>query len=108
VDQRQNLAPRPPGARPAAEPDRRVDERLNPEPPPERHREHDPGVDDNPLVIENDIRSVRQTVHHAGDLLTQAAAAQYSRFLPAQEVISLPHPDRTPPTQRWIKAKLRA
>jgi len=104
VDQRQNLAPRPPGARPAAEPDRRVDERLNPEPPPERHREHDPGVDDNPLVIENDIRSVRQTVHHAGDLLTQAAAAQYSRFLPAQEVISLPHPDRTPPTQRWIKA----
>jgi len=31
-----------------------------------------PGIDDDPLVIEDDRRSVRQTMHHAGDLLMQA------------------------------------
>jgi hypothetical protein len=104
VDQREHLAPRPRRPRPTAEPDRRIDERLEPQPPPQRHREHDPGVDDHPLVIEDNLGSVRQIVHHAGDLLTQTAAARYSRFSPAQEVISLPHPDRSPPQQRWIEA----
>jgi hypothetical protein len=34
---------------------------------------------------------------HAGDLLSQAAAARHSRSSPAQEVVSLPAPDRSPP-----------
>jgi hypothetical protein len=67
------------------------------QPPPERHRQHDPGVDDDPLVVKDDIRSVRQIVHHASDLLVQAAVAPNDRFLPAQEVISLHTPDGTPP-----------
>ncbi|MDQ3609964.1 MAG: hypothetical protein M3459_13875, partial [Actinomycetota bacterium] len=82
VDQRQHLAARACRARPPAELDGRVDERLDPEPSPERDREHDPGVDDDPLVVEDDIRSVRQIVHHAGDLLAQAAVALNDRFLP--------------------------
>jgi len=90
VDQRQDLAARTTGARAPAEPDGRIDERLDPQPSPERHREHDPGVDDDSLVVEDDLRSVRQIVHHAGDLLVQAAVALNDRFLPAQEVISLP------------------
>ena len=95
VNQREHLAPRPRRARPATQLDRPIDERLDPQPPPHRHRKHDPGVDDHPLVIEYDIRSIRQTVHHVDDLLLQAAVAPNDRFLPAQEVISPPNPDRT-------------
>ena len=51
------------------------------------------------------VRSVRQIVHHASDLLTQAAVAPNDSFLPAQEVISLPSPGRTGPTERWIQAR---
>jgi len=104
VNQRQHLAARPRRARTLSKIDRLIDERLDPQPPSQRDREHDPGVDDHPLVIEDDLRSVRQIVHHADDLLTQAAAARYSRFLPAQEVISLPDPDGSPPQERWIEA----
>jgi hypothetical protein len=64
---------------------------------PKRDREHKPRVDDHPLVVEDDLRSVRQIVHHASDLLTQAAVASNDRFSPAQEVSSLPHPDGQPP-----------
>ena len=72
MDQREHLTSRPRCPGPLAEPDDRIDERLKPEPSPQRHREHEPGIDDDPLIIEDNRRSVRQTVHHAGDLLMQA------------------------------------
>src|SRR5829696_5899091 len=96
---------RPRRPRPCAEPHGRINERLDPQPPPELDREHDPGVDDHALVIKNDLRSVRQILHHEGDLLTQAAVAPNDSFLPAQEVISLPRPDGPPLHKRRIEAK---
>jgi len=44
-------------------------------------------------------------LHHASDLLTQAAAALYSRFLPAQEVIFVSASDGSSPATRWIEVK---
>ena len=38
----------------------------------QQRRQHHAGVGDHPLLIKRDHRSVRQTVHHAGDLLVQA------------------------------------
>src|SRR5215211_7121087 len=104
VHQREHLASRPRGARPTVKPNGRIDERLDPEPPPELDREHEPGVDDHALVIENDLGSVRQILHHEGDLLTQAAVAPNDSFLPAQEVISHPNPDGSPLPKRRIEA----
>src|SRR4029077_12816259 len=105
VDQRQHLAPRPRRARPSTEPDGRIDERLDPQPLTERDRQHDPGVDDHPLIIKDDNGSVRQTVHHAGDPLTQDPQPPTRPVLPAQGVISLPPPDRPATKVRWIQAK---
>ena len=68
-----------------------------------RDGEHHPGIDDDSLVVKDDIRSLRQIVHHAGDLLMQAAVAPNDRFLPAQEVISLHSPDRTPPLNGGLR-----
>jgi hypothetical protein len=101
-------APCAPAATPraAAEPDGRVDQRLKPKPAPERHSEHKPGVDDDPLVIKDDPRSIRHVVHHAGDLLVQAAVAGIDSFLPAQEVISPRRSDR--PARRNGGSRLRA
>jgi hypothetical protein len=45
VHQREHLSSRPRRSRPTAEPDGGVDERLEPQPPPERDREHEPRVD---------------------------------------------------------------
>jgi hypothetical protein len=71
VHQRQHLAPRPRRARALTELHRRVDQRLQTQPPAKRDREHQARVDDDTLIIKRDIRSVRQTVHQAGDPLMQ-------------------------------------
>ena len=105
VHQREHLAARARRPRPLPEADRGIDERLDPQPPRERDREHDPGIDDHALIIKRHVGSVRQILHHKSDLLTQAAAARHSRFSPAQEVISSPKPDGSPPPKRWIEAK---
>ena len=47
----------------------------------------------------------RPIVHHTSDLLTQAAAALYSHFLPAQEVILRLPPDGIHHATRWIEAQ---
>jgi len=50
----------------------------------------------------------RLSLHHMSDLLTPAAAAQYSRFLPAQEVILsfwVPHRTEPKPPTRWFEAQ---
>jgi hypothetical protein len=94
VRQREHLALRPRRARTVPEVDRLLDQRLQPQSTPERDRQQQPRVGDGPLVMEADLESIRRIVHHVGDLLTQAAVAQIDSFLPAQEVISLPHSDR--------------
>lgn len=93
VRQREHLAPRPRRARAVPELDGLLDQRLERKPPAEGDRQQQPGVGDRALVVEDNLESVRQIVHHAGDLLTQAAVAGIDSFLPAQEVISLPPPD---------------
>ena len=56
VHEREHLAPRPRRPRTPAQAHGRVDEHLEPQPPPKSHREHEPGVDDHTLVIEDDPR----------------------------------------------------
>jgi hypothetical protein len=90
--------------RPPAELHTGIDECLKPEPPPKRHRQHDPGVHDDTLVIEADRESVRRVVHHEGDLLMQDPQPLARPVLPAQEVISLRSPDRPRRPERWIEA----
>ena len=107
--QRHHLAPRVRGARQvAAQPHQPASERLDPQPPSERRDQRDPGVRDHALIVELDphpIQSDRPVIlHHEGDLLTQDAAAQIDRFLPAQEVILRSQPDGTTATPRWIEA----
>ncbi len=90
----------------------RIDERLDPQPPGERRRQHDSGVRDRPLIIENDRDAVQSdrpvNMHHEGDLLSQAATAAIGRFSPAQEVILRSRPDGTPAHRRWIEADMDA
>jgi hypothetical protein len=57
-------------------------------------RQQHAGVRDHPLVIEHDARRVRQTVHHAGDPLTQDPQPLARPVLPAQGVIQDSAPDR--------------
>ena len=81
------------------EPDRRVDERLDPQPPTECHREHETGVDDDPLIIEDHRGSVRQIVHHASDLLVQARRRRNRQLSACSGGHFTSTPGRTPPAQ---------
>jgi hypothetical protein len=58
-------------------------QRLDPEPPHERRRDQYPRISDRAIIIEHHIDRVQRIVHHMGDLPSGAAAALYSRFLPA-------------------------
>jgi hypothetical protein len=82
-------------------------QRLDPQPSDERRYEHHTGVTDRPLIVKTDLQTVQSDrpviVHHEGDLLTQAAAAVYSRFQPAQKVILCRRPDGTELPDRWIQ-----
>ncbi len=104
VHQRQHLAPRPRRARPTAKPDGRVDQRLKAQPAAEGDREHQARVNDDTLIIKRDIRSVRQTMHHAGDPLMQPRSRWHGPSC-LHRVMSLPHPDRTTRRKRRIKAE---
>ena len=109
VHQRQHLPPRPRRRRPTGQIDRLVDQRLDSQPLGQRRRQHQSRVGDRTLVVELNPQSVqhhaRPIVHHTSDLLTQAAAAPYSHFLPAQEVILRPQPDANGQATRWIEAQ---
>jgi len=110
IDQRHHLAARVARARALrAQPHQPLRQRLNPKPPGQARHEHHTGITDHTLIIETDPQSIQSDrlaiLHHEGDLLTQAPAARYSRFLPAQEVILRPPPDGTDLPDRWIEAK---
>lgn len=96
--QRHHLATRVGGARPvAAQPHQIARQRLDSQASRERRDEHHAGVRDDPLIVKNDTHAIRSDrpviLHHQADLLTQDAAARYSRFFPAQEVILCRRPD---------------
>lgn len=61
----------------------RVEQRLKSQPAAQRDRHHQARVDDDTLIIKRDIRSVRQTVHHAGDPLMQDRSRWHGRTPPA-------------------------
>ena len=82
-----HLAPRIRRARPLAEINSLVNQRLQPQPPGKHRREQHTRVRDRPLVVENDPRRVRQTIHHAGDPLVQDPQPLARPVLPAQGVI---------------------
>jgi len=69
----------PPGRRDP----RLIDQRLDPKPPSEHHRQRHPGVGDHPLVIEQDSCGVRQMMVTSW---CRPAVALHDSFLPAQEV----------------------
>jgi hypothetical protein len=51
--QRHHLAPHVRGPRPVApQPHQPLREQLDPKPPSQRRRQHDPGVRDDPLIVE--------------------------------------------------------
>jgi hypothetical protein len=90
VQQRQDLAPRPRGARASAEIDSLIDEPVDAEPLTKCDRQHDARVDDRAFIVETNIESVRRGVHHAGDLLTAGPGCPIQPKIPAQEVILRP------------------
>jgi hypothetical protein len=74
VQKREHLATRPRGPRSLAQVDRLVDQPLDPQPVRQRRRQHQPGVGDEPLVVELRCERVGlgggpRTVHHMSDLL---------------------------------------
>lgn len=75
---------RPAGSTPRGAPSHAlVHERLDSQPPRERRREQHPRVSDRPIIVKGDLDRVQRIVHHTGDLLSGAADAVYSHFLPA-------------------------
>ena len=72
AEQRHHLAARVRRARPITEINGLVDQRLDPKASGEHRGKHHPGVSDRPLIVKHDPGAVRQTLHHAGDLLVQA------------------------------------
>jgi hypothetical protein len=100
---------RPRGAGTLAERDRLIDKPLEAQPVDQRARQHHSSVGDEALVVELNRHRVGphgrpRILHHTSDLLTQATAALYSRFLPAQEVIFVNTSDGSDPATRWIEA----
>jgi hypothetical protein len=71
-EQAHHLAPRIRRTRMLAKIDRLINQRLQTQPPRQQRQQHHARVRDHPLIVEHDPRCVRQTVHHAGDLLVQA------------------------------------
>jgi hypothetical protein len=90
VHKREQLPPRPRRTRTLTEIDRLIDQPLKPEPRAERRRQQQSRIRDQPLVVELDRDRIRphrppHTIHHQSDLLGEAAAAQFSRSLPAAQ-----------------------
>jgi hypothetical protein len=108
-DQRHRLRARVRGPDPRPEAHEAINQRLDPQPRRQHRGQRNPGVGDRPPVIEGHLHSIQSDrpviLHHESDLLTQDAAARHDRFSPAQEVISLPRPDRPTQPKRWIEAK---
>ena len=86
-DQAHYFAPRVRRPRPVAEIDRLIDQRRQPQPASQQRGQHHASIRDDPLIIENDARCVRQTLHHAGDPLVQDPQPLARPVLPAQGVI---------------------
>jgi hypothetical protein len=108
-DQRRHLRIRARRAGTLAELDCPVDERLDSEPRGERRREHDPGIHDQPLVVEAEADPIgrdnqRSIVHDVGDLLTRAAAAHFSR----RKTLLRKSFQSSHRMDRWIQAKSKS
>ncbi|HEV7806120.1 MAG TPA: hypothetical protein VGO80_09890 [Solirubrobacteraceae bacterium] len=104
VDERHHLAPRIRRARPVAtQPHQIARQRLDPQPQRKRRDHHDPGVADNPLVVELDLYAIRSDrlviLHHEGDLLPLGPGCRYSLEKPCTEGHSSFWTGRTPPTR---------
>jgi hypothetical protein len=109
LHERADLAPRPRSTGTSAQLDRLLDQPLQAQPLDQGARHHHPSVGNQALVVELDHHRVGahghpRIVHHASDPLTQAAAALYSRSLPAQEVTLASAPDGPGPATQWIEA----
>jgi hypothetical protein len=102
--QRHHLAPRVRRAFAIAEINHPVDQTLDPEPLGKDGWEQHPGVRDHPLVIEDHPRRVRQTVHHVGDLLSQARRRPTRQLSACSGGHLNLRPGRLPTDGRWIKA----
>ena len=105
-DQRHDLAARVRRPAPAAEIDRLIDQSLDPQPLSKHRGQQHPSIRDRPPVIEDHPRRVRQTLHHAGDLLLQARrrpTRQLSACSGGHLNLSL---GRLPIEQRWIQAHM--
>src|SRR5262249_11680898 len=90
VHERADLAPRPRSTGTSAQVDRPVNQPLKAKPVDQGTRQHHPRIGNQALVVELDPHRIGphghpEILHHASDLLTQAAAALYSRLLPPQE-----------------------
>ena len=64
-----------------------------------------PAFATDPLVIEHDPRAVRQTLHHAGDLLVQARRRPIRQLSACSGGHLNLSPGQHPTEQRWIQAK---
>jgi len=82
VDQHHHLAPRPGRRATHTQPHAIVDETLDPKPDGERRHEHDPGVRDDPVIVEGDLNSIQSDrpaiINHQGDLLTPGPGCRHS------------------------------
>ncbi len=71
-----------------------LDETLDIEPVGERRGQHDPGVRDDPLVIEGDLHTVQSDrpaiINHQGDLLTPGPGCPHSLKKPCSGGHSYP------------------
>ena len=91
-------------ARAITEIDRVIDELLDTEAPRQQRRQHHTSVSDRPLIIENDNGSVRQIMHHAGDLLVQARRRRNRQLSACSGGHFNSTTGQTHRPQRWIKA----
>jgi hypothetical protein len=90
MHEREQLPTRPRRPRTLTKIERLIDQPLQPEPRAQRRRQQQAGIRDQPLIVELDRDRTRphrppHTIHHQSDLLGEAAAAQFSRSLPAAQ-----------------------